>query len=165
MSTRSAIASVLASVGILVLGWQVGGGSQLAGMAPTTQTTAASATPLPDVGQSSPPGPVAGQSAPADTAAAVGQYVDGSYTGATSANRFGSWTITLTVSGGRIADVQASTTVADRESQQIADRAVPKLTSAVIAAQGAEVNTISGATLTSRSYLDSLQSALDQAAG
>ena len=47
--------------------------------------------------------------------------------------------------------------------QQINSDAIPKLTSETLSAQSAQIDMISGATYTSRGYLESLQSALDQA--
>jgi uncharacterized protein with FMN-binding domain len=65
---------------------------------------------------------------------------------------------------GKITDVQALQLPSDqRRSQQIGQYAAPQLRSEVLAAQSANVNTISGATYTSIGYLQSLQSALDQA--
>jgi uncharacterized protein with FMN-binding domain len=81
-----------------------------------------------------------------------------------SSNAFGSWQLTIKVVEGRLIEVQVETNADDRRSVKINKMAVPRLTDAVIKAQSAEINTISGATLTSRSYLSSLQSALDQAA-
>ena len=72
--------------------------------------------------------------------------------------------MTVPISGGKIGDVQAETTIRESRSQEYIDRAVPVLREAVIAANSAKVNTVSGATFTSEAYLTSLQSALDQAA-
>ena len=46
---------------------------------------------------------------------------------------------------------------------QISNRAAPVLRSEVLAAQSARVQNVSGATYTTGGYLQSLQSALDQA--
>ncbi len=168
MSTRSAIASVLASAGVLALGWQAAGG--LAALSPsgvqTSSVTSDGVTPQ----QQSPTAATSTETQlPTPAASAqpeqgtTGGYLDGSYTGQSVANRFGTWTLTATISGGQLTDVQATSTPLDPKSEQISSRAISQLTSAVIAAQSAEVSTISGATLTSQSYLTSLQSALDQA--
>ena len=69
----------------------------------------------------------------------------------------------MTIADGQITDVTASTTAQDRRSQGINTQAVPRLRTQVLTAQSAQVDTISGATLTSHSYLSSLQSALDEA--
>lgn len=51
----------------------------------------------------------------------------------------------------------------DGKSVRINDRAVPVLNSEALTAQSAQVDTISGATYTSRGYAQSLQSAIDEA--
>ena len=71
--------------------------------------------------------------------------------------------MTVTIAEGQITDVTASTTAQDHHSQGINTQAVPRLRTQVLTAQSAHVDTISGATLTSKSYLSSLQSALDEA--
>jgi uncharacterized protein with FMN-binding domain len=89
---------------------------------------------------------------------------DGTYTGSASDTRFGPVQVRITVSGGAITDVQVpeypSTNPRDR---QINARALPTLVSETTAAQSADIDMVSGATYTSRGYLTSLQSALDQA--
>ena len=65
---------------------------------------------------------------------------------------------------GKITDVQTLQLPGGQfRSQQIGQYAAPQLRSEVLAAQSAQVNTISGATYTSEGYLQSVQSALDQA--
>ena len=70
----------------------------------------------------------------------------------------------LTVSGGKIADVTALQTPNDRQkSVAINNYAVPVLNSEAVTAQSATIHSVSGATYTSTSYKQSLQSAIDQA--
>ncbi|GAA2180186.1 hypothetical protein GCM10009785_10000 [Brooklawnia cerclae] len=71
--------------------------------------------------------------------------------------------MTITVQGGRITDVTGSANSSESRSDQINSRAEPILTSEVLSAQSADVDAVSGATYSSRAYLSSLQSALDQA--
>lgn len=161
MSRRATIVSVIASLGILLTGWRLGSatltegaGSSVAAaqtVAPTTQGTAAGGTST------------AGSAGSGAATAAGTGLKDGTYTGAAASNRFGSWTVTAVVSGGKITDVSATTTVSDSQSRRIASYAVPTLRSEVLAAQSAKIQAVSGATYTSESYLDSLQSALDKA--
>ncbi|GAA1966816.1 FMN-binding protein [Microbacterium deminutum] len=89
---------------------------------------------------------------------------DGSYTGQAADTRFGPVQVQITVAGGRIADV----TVPEYPSgngrdQQINARALPQLVSETLTAQSASVDMVTGATYTSQGYLQSLQSAIDQA--
>jgi uncharacterized protein with FMN-binding domain len=89
---------------------------------------------------------------------------DGTYTGSTADTRFGPVQVQITVTGGTITDVQVpeypSTNPRDR---QINARALPTLISETTDAQSADIDMVSGATYTSRGYLTSLQSAIDQA--
>jgi len=89
---------------------------------------------------------------------------DGTYTGSATDTRFGPVQVQITVSGGAITEVQVpeypSTNPRDR---QINQRALPTLVSETTDAQSADIDMVSGATYTSRGYLTSLQSAIDQA--
>jgi uncharacterized protein with FMN-binding domain len=68
------------------------------------------------------------------------------------------------LSGGRITEVKALRIPdGNRRDQEINSYAVPQLRAEVLAAQSATVDTISGATVTSDGYLESLQAALDAA--
>ena len=70
----------------------------------------------------------------------------------------------MTIQGGQITSVTENVVSdGERKSNQINSRAVPTLRSEVVAANSASVSTVSGATYTSKAYLTSLQSALDQA--
>lgn len=91
-------------------------------------------------------------------------YTDGTYTGTTATHQFGSVTVTVTISGGKITDVSANV-VDDGQgkSQQINASAIPTMKSRVLAADSAAVSTVSGATYTTSAYITSLQSALSQA--
>ena len=77
---------------------------------------------------------------------------------------FGTVQVQVTMQNGKITDVQTLQLPGGQfRSQQIGQYAAPQLRSEVLAAQSAQVNTISGATYTSEGYLQSVQSALDQA--
>lgn len=148
MRTRAALGGLLASAGILIIGWQIG--------ATATQGTGGVITGTP--GSSSGTGTSAG--GPTTTTAAA----DGTYTGQSVGTRFGDVQVQVTVSGGSIADVTAlHLTDSDGRSVQISNRAAPILKQEVLASQSANVANVSGATYTSQAYLSSLQSALDQA--
>lgn len=88
----------------------------------------------------------------------------GQLTGSAIQTPFGTVQVQVTLQNGQITDVQALQLPGDqRRSQQIGQYAAPQLRSEVLAAQSSQVDTISGATYTSQGYLQSLQSALDQA--
>lgn len=179
MRTRAAVASVLASLAVLVGGWQLGSagatGSPLAtgtsattatdGAAPavTTPTPASptSTTPTaPSAGATTDPSAGASSTATASPSASA----DGTWTGSSVATRFGAVQVAITVAGGQITDVTAvHLTDEDGRSVSISNRAAPILRREVLAAQSAKVQAVSGATYTSDGYLTSLQSAIDQA--
>lgn len=78
-------------------------------------------------------------------------------------NRYGDVQVQATfATDGSLADVTVlEAPKDDRESAQISSYAVPKLNSEALTIQSASVDTISGATYTSRDYARSLQSAID----
>lgn len=80
-------------------------------------------------------------------------------------NRWGPVQVQVTFAAdGSISAVDAvQTPFRDGKSVRINDRAVPRLNSEALAAQRAQVDTVSGATYTSTDYERSLQSAIDAA--
>lgn len=78
---------------------------------------------------------------------------------------FGPVQVKVSISGGRITDVQAVQTPSEHmRSVEINQYATPILHQEVLAAQSANVDLVSGATYTSEAYAQSLQAAIDQAA-
>lgn len=150
MSTRSKAAAALASAGILLVGWNVGTAN---GKTLTTTTSAGTGT-----------GTTVAAGTNAGTTSSGTSGATGTYTGTTESDRFGTITVTVTLANGKISNVTYTTTVRDNHSAQIEARAIPTLKAAVLAANSADVSTVSGATYTSNKYLSSLQSALDKAA-
>jgi uncharacterized protein with FMN-binding domain len=77
---------------------------------------------------------------------------------------FGYVTVAITVGGGRMVDVVAVEMPSEQSrSATLSDRAAPLLREWALAAQSANIDTVSGATYTSVAYRESLQSALDRA--
>lgn len=88
-----------------------------------------------------------------------------SRTGEVATTRWGDVQVEITVAGGRITDATAVRVPDEHgESVQINREAVPLLEEDTLVAQSADVDTVSGATVTSEGYRESLQSAIDQAA-
>ncbi|MFC5502143.1 FMN-binding protein [Lysinimonas soli] len=158
MRKRAVAASVLASMGILTIGWQVGAAAAHTG-APTGSAAGATApttAPAPSAAAST--APVA--AAPA----ASGAYKDGTYSGAVAQTPFGNVQIKVTISGGKITGLTPlQLTDAGGRSVQISNYAAPILRQEVLAAQSTQVDNVSGATYTTDGYLQSVQSVLDQA--
>lgn len=178
MSTRSTVAAALASLGVLGIGWNAAtaDGHTLSPISSSsaTSTTPTASTPVvsapgasaPAAAEAAPAASTAVTTAPATTAPAASAtgLADGTYTGAPVTHRFGSVTVTVTVAQGRISALTERVVGdGDRHSATINARSVPTLRSAILAAGDADVATVSGATYTTRAYLASLQSALDQA--
>lgn len=161
MRARAAVTSVVASIGILVVGWQIGAGTA----ARTTATLPAAPTTTGNGGGSAPtPGATASPGATPTTAAPATPSTDGTWAGSAVNTPFGQVQVQVTIAGGSITDVTAlHLTDADGRSVQISNRAAPILRQEVLASQSASVSNVSGATYTTQGYLRSLQSALDQA--
>jgi uncharacterized protein with FMN-binding domain len=88
----------------------------------------------------------------------------GSFTGSDFPNRFGDVVVRVVVTNGHITDVQSVQLPSDRaRSAYISQVAGPMLRSEVLQAQSANIDIISGATYTSQSYAQSVESALQQA--
>jgi uncharacterized protein with FMN-binding domain len=85
-------------------------------------------------------------------------------TGTAANTQYGPMQVQLTLSGTKITKVTVLQRTNDgAESNQIDATAIPTLTSETLAAQGAQIDAVSGATYTSSGYIQSLQSALDRA--
>ena len=168
MKARGAISAALASAGILLAGWQAGAqvaeinSSGTAAATGTTGSSGSSGTGSSGTGASGATGSsgtgTSGSTGTSDAAAAS------TYKGTAVQTRFGAVQVQITVSGGSITEVTPlQLTDDDRKSIQISNRAAPVLRSEVLAAQSADVQTVSGATVTSLAYLTSLQAAIDAA--
>ncbi len=93
-----------------------------------------------------------------------GQYKDGTYTGPSVNAMWGLVRVQAVIQNGQLKNVQVLEYPSDRRtSQRINQQALPWLQSEVIQAQNANVDIISGATLTSQAYMRSLQAALASA--
>ena len=148
------MAAALASAGILLAGWQTG--TQVNGISTVASSTTATGT----TGSTGTGSSAAGSSG----ATATGSTASGTFKGTTVQTRFGPVQVQITVANGKITDVTAlQLTNTDGKSIQISNRAAPLLRSKVLAAQSADVQTVSGATITSNAYLTSLQAAIDAA--
>jgi len=79
-------------------------------------------------------------------------------------NRYGDVQVEVVVRDGQLQDVESLELPSDRQrSQYINSIAGPELRQEALQARSANIDVISGATYTSQSYAQSLQSALDQA--
>lgn len=98
------------------------------------------------------------------SATAPGGTATSMVTGPTVQTRWGPVQVQIKVSDGEITDVTAvQYPTGNQRDQVINDHALPVLAQEALAAQSAQIDHVSGATVTSEGYVQSLQSALDQA--
>jgi uncharacterized protein with FMN-binding domain len=98
------------------------------------------------------------------TSAPAGIYKDGTYNGPSVDAYYGYVQVQVVIQNGKIAVVNFLQYPSDRRtSQRINSVAVPYLQQEAITAQTYNVDIITGATLTSEGFVQSLQSALSQA--
>ena len=115
-------------------------------LAPTSPSTSPSTAPTPTISPSSGPTPGARTVA-----------------GPVEDMQWGPVQVTISVKGKKITDVQASAPTERARSAFINQQALPLLKQEVLQAQSANIDLISGATMTSDAYDMSLQAALQAA--
>jgi uncharacterized protein with FMN-binding domain len=126
--------------------------------APAAATAAASSSPATPVSSSD-----TSTSKAASSSSSSSKRVSGTATGDAVATQYGDAQVRVTVKGGKIVKVQALQLQGnDPRSLQISSSAEPVLQQEVLSKQTANVDAVSGATFTSASYTQSLQSALDK---
>ena len=136
-------------------------GSQALDPGGGSTATASTSAPAQDPAGSTPTAP---PPTGAPTAVASSGLKDGSYTGQQTDAYYGTVQVQAVIQGGKLTNVQFLQYPADRRtSQRINSIAIPYLQQEAIQAQSANVDIISGATLTSQAFAESLQTALDQA--
>lgn len=86
------------------------------------------------------------------------------YTGEVADTRWGPVQVQVTVQDGKITAAQPTQVPNENfRDQEINSYAVPILNQEAVQAQSAQIDAVSGATVTSDGYIQSLQSAIDQA--
>src|SRR4051794_4503376 len=86
------------------------------------------------------------------------------YSGSIARTRWGPVQVSITVTGGRITDVAVPIYPnGNGRDQEINGYALPQLLQETLSAQDANIDGVSGATITSDGYKESLQAALDAA--
>jgi uncharacterized protein with FMN-binding domain len=151
-------------------------GGSASGSTPETSTTPTpSATPStasggPDTGDdgtAEDDGAAAAAPTPTATASAAPKPQSAAtktYTGNAVDTRLGPVQVQITVTGGKVTAAQAvQYPNGNGRDVEINSYALPVLSQEAVQKQSAQIDTVSGATVTSDGYLQSLQSALDQA--
>lgn len=148
MSVRAIAGGVVASAGILAVGWQIG----------AAQVAASSVAASPSTGTSS------GSGSSGSSGSSGKASVSGTFQGTTAETQFGPVQVEIVVSGGKITDVKAlQLTDQGGRSVEISNYAAPILRSEALSAQSSNIQSVSGATYTSDGYITSLQAAIDAA--
>ncbi|MFF7475548.1 FMN-binding protein [Streptomyces sp. NPDC008092] len=106
-----------------------------------------------------------GSSAGSSSSSGSAQAQAKTVTGQVAQTQYGPVQVRITVSGGKITKAEAVQAPKGGTSDQKTALSVPKLNQEAVAAQSANIDSVSGATYTSTGYKQSLQSALDQAGG
>lgn len=103
---------------------------------------------------------------PSDTTAPSNiSYKNGVYTGAVgSASQYGDIQVKVTIAGGKITDIEyLQFPSGGGHTAEVTAFAKPALKQEAIAKQSANIDTVTGATQDTEGFIQSLQSALDQA--
>ncbi len=87
-------------------------------------------------------------------------YKDGTYTGNGQGFRGGTTKISVTIAGGKITDI---TTLSDKDTPNYYNRAFGNISKGIISKQTAQVDTVSGATYSSKGIMSAVADALSQA--
>lgn len=94
------------------------------------------------------------------------RYKDGNYTGSVAETPYGDVQVMVMISGGRITDVYFIQMPNDQpHTREVSRDSEPILLQQTLDRQSAKVDLVSGATSTAYGYRESLQAALDKAAG
>ena len=130
-----------------------GGGAPVVAQAPTAAGSSSS-------GSSDGPGTSSGSGTTSSGSASASKTYDGD----TAQTRWGPVQVRITVQGGKITASQAVVYPnGNGRDHEINSYALPVLNQEVVQVQGANIDMVSGATVTSDGYLSSLQSAIDKA--
>ncbi len=132
-----------------------GSGSVAAGTPPQS-----SLQPQAPSSQSQPSSP---QSPAPPSAKTSGLYTDGAYTGPVTDAFYGPMQVEAVIRGGALSNIKVLQSPSDVPSQEINGFALPQLVSEAIQAQSGNVNIVSGATLSSEAFAQSLAAALASA--
>jgi uncharacterized protein with FMN-binding domain len=138
-------ATIAGTAGVLAFHPHAETQTATASTASTTRTATATATPSGSAGSTS------------------GSGASGTATGDAVDTRYGSAQVRVTVKNGKITNIEALELQGnDPRSLEISSSAEPILKQEALTKQSADIDAVSGATYTSGSYDQSLQSALDK---
>jgi uncharacterized protein with FMN-binding domain len=148
---------------VLLFGYHTSTNDTSASTAPSSASSPAGSTPSAGPSSSaSSAGP--SSSSPSASPSTSGSTATKTYTGTVAATRWGPVQVRIAVSSGKITDVTVlQQPNGNGKDAEINDYALPILVQDTLNAQSADIDMVSGATVTSDGYLQSLQAALDEA--
>lgn len=156
----TAILSTITAV-VLLLGYHTSTNSSAAAASPVVQPPASSDPTSPSRSSAKSGSSTTGSNPAAKPSPAVAAVA---YTGGVASTRWGPVQVQITVQGGKVTRARAvQYPQGTNVDAQINGYALPVLDQEVVQQQSASIDTVSGATVTSDGYLQSLQSAIDQA--
>jgi uncharacterized protein with FMN-binding domain len=130
----------------------------------TAPQTPGTGSPSDDSGSSSSSSSSSGSSSGSSSSGSSSSSGTKTYTGASADTRWGPVQVEITVTNGKItASKTTQVPNGNPRDQEINSYAVPVLDQETVQAQSAQIDAVSGATVTSDGYIQSLQSAIDQA--
>ena len=130
----------------------------------TNRSVTADVAPVAGTGTTTGATTTGAAAAPAAAAPAAVAAKSGTFTGATVQTRWGPVQVKIVVANGKVTSADAvQYPSGNGRDQQINSYAIPQLNTEAVAASSAKIDMVSGATVTSGGYLQSLQNAIDQA--
>lgn len=135
---------------------------QASGSASTTPNSGATSSPSGSASATPSASSSATSGSPSSSSSST--LKDGTYTGDEASTRWGEVQVKIIVKNGKVVSADAVEYPSENHrDQEINSYAIPELNAEVVAAQSAKIDAVSGATVTSGGYLESLQSAIDAA--
>lgn len=131
--------------------------------APTSSATAATPTPTRTAVATPTPSKTSAKPAPSTPAPTTKTVTGASVVVSEGRRQYGLITVQLTLVNGKITNAVATEPTSDERSREIASFSIPVLDREVVSSQSAQIDAVSGATITSGAYARSLQSAIDKA--
>jgi uncharacterized protein with FMN-binding domain len=130
----------------------------------STSSALPTASGTPSTGTTGTTGTTAATQAPSTATKSTTSTYTGTVTGTAADTRWGPVQVKVTLANGKITAVDVvEEPDSNGRDQEINADAVPQLVQETLAAQSSQIDMVSGATYTSDGYVQSLQSALDQA--
>jgi NapH/MauN family ferredoxin-type protein len=132
------------------------GGANQSGQASNSTSKGASSS---SVGSNSASNSTKSNSSASSSTVSV-KYKDGTYTGTGTGFRGGTTEMSVTIAGGKITKVE---TVSSQDTERFYSYAENSMTSEIVSAQSTSVDTVSGATYSSRGIIEAVKNALSKA--